>query len=1121
MNKNQEPLQDRETEQVTDPAQKKVIHSVGVVQANAHRKSRISTKLLVFTVSLIALAVLSLGIIAVNLGTAALTDQATDDAKKYATQGASHVGAIISGNLSTLSEVANRARFATMDWQTQVATITGDVERLGYQDIAVMNLAGHAKYINGGGEFDAAGEFWYEDGFDGKLSISDVVISKVTKAPVVFDVAPIKSNGQVVGLLIGRREPTFLNDTTNAMGDGERQFGFVVDANGAMVAHPDTQMILDQVNVFDDIEKDGTWKSFGLALKELGTQTTGMLTYTVNGETKIGSSAPIPGTNWTLIVSQYQDDVLAPIINLRNLILLVSLAILLIGGFAAFVMAQKLAKPIIKLKEVADQVAVGKVDIDIEVTTNDEIGDLMHSFETMIQNNKGMSDAAQRMAMGDFEVEIIPRSDDDVIAYSMTAVLSEMNRVHDAILKIGSAALEGQLNYRGNTNEYTGAYKDMIISLNNVINTFVKPLKVANKAIERIGNGMIPPKITTEYKGDFNDLKNHINACIDGLGALTETGEVLHRLYINDFSAKMAGNYLGIFGDLATSVNEIQWKLNYIHSIVNNVSNGNMHDYDELVSIGKRSEEDEFIPSLIQMIENIHSLVSEADEMAHLAVEGDLDHRGDPLKFKGEYAKVISGFNQTLDAIIEPIQATSVALDELSKGNLNFTMAGDYKGQHGKIKEDMNRTISFLKNYVADITSLLQLIGEGDLTQEIKAYYHGDYNAAKLVINNITTNLSEVLKEIDAAAGQVEAGAIQISDGGQALSQGTTEQASAIQELTASIEEVAAETKRNAKNANEANERAIEVRTNAEVGNSQMSKMVTAMVEINEASNNISKIIKVIDDIAFQTNILALNAAVEAARAGQHGKGFAVVAEEVRTLAARSAEAAKETTGLIEGSIDKVAVGTKIADETAESLLEILNEIEKVTGLVGNIARASNDQASEIAQITKGIEQVSNVVQTNSATAEESAASSEELSGQAEMLKHMISTFKLKSTKQSSTETNSHKGTILLNELATKPLVATMDWQNQVEALTDDVEQLGYQDFAIMNLAGHAKYIKGGGEFDAWGEFWYENGFKGEPSISEVTISKVTNQPVVFDVAPIKNNGQVVGLLVGRRAPTL
>ncbi|WP_050741276.1 methyl-accepting chemotaxis protein [Acetobacterium bakii] len=910
MNDNRKPMLAPETGLVTDAAQKITAHPAGLIQTKTHHKSRISTKLLLFTVALIVLAVLSLGIIAFNLGASAVTDQANADAQAYSAAGATHVGAIS------------------------------------------------------------------------------------------------------------------------------------------------------------------------------------------------------------------ENDVLARITNLRNQILLISLFIILIGGVAAYVMAQKFVKPIIKLKEVADQVAVGKVDVDIEITTNDEIGDLMLSFETMIQNNMGMNEAAQRMAQGDFKVEITPRSEDDVISYSMIAVMKEMNRVHDAIIKIGNAALEGQLNYRGNTNEYTGAYKDLIISLNTVINTFVKPLKVANKAIERIGNGVLPPKITTEYKGDFNDLKSNINACIDGLGALTETGEVLHRLYINDFSTKMEGTYLGIFGDLATSVNEIQEKLNYIHAIVNNVSNGVMSDYDELMTSGKRSDEDEFVPSMIQMIENIHSLVSEADEMTRLAVEGDLEHRGNPSKFRGEYARVISGFNQTLDATIAPIQATSAALDELSKGNLSFIMEGDFKGHHGQIKENMNRTFNFLKNYVADITTLLKLIGEGDLTKEIDTYYHGDYNAAKLVLNSITTNLSEVMKDINGAAEQVNAGAIQISDGGQALAQGTTEQASSIQELTASIEEVAAETKRNAKNANEANERALEVRTNAEVGNSQMSKMVSAMVEINEASQNISKIIKVIDDIAFQTNILALNAAVEAARAGQHGKGFAVVAEEVRNLAARSAEAAKETTGLIEGSIEKAAIGTRIADETAESLVEILNEIEKVTGLVGHIARASNDQASEIAQITKGIEQVSIVVQTNAATAEESAASGEELSSQAEMLKQMISAFKLKPIKQATEETD-NEASILLNEMASRSPVATMDWQTQVDTVAGDVDRMGYQDIAVMSLEGHARYVKGDGEFDAWGEFWYEAGFKGESSISEVTISKVTNEPVIFDVAPIKNNGRVVGLLVGRRAPTL
>ncbi len=217
--------------------------------------------------------------------------------------------------------------------------------------------------------------------------------------------------------------------------------------------------------------------------------------------------------------------------------------------------------------------------------------------------------------------------------------------------------------------------------------------------------------------------------------------------------------------------------------------------------------------------------------------------------------------------------------------------------------------------------------------------------------------------------------------------------------LTLTIEQISSQTRLNAEHAMEANELANRSRDNAIKGNDQMRSMLKSMDEINDSSNNISKIIKVIDEIAFQTNILALNAAVEAARAGQHGKGFAVVAEEVRNLAARSANAAKETTAMIEGSIKKVEGGTEIANETAKALEAIVDSIDKVSQLVSDIAVASNEQAQGVEQINQGIGQIADVVQTTSATSQETAAASEELSSQAEMLKQQVARFKLKSQK--------------------------------------------------------------------------------------------------------------------------
>lgn len=288
-------------------------------------------------------------------------------------------------------------------------------------------------------------------------------------------------------------------------------------------------------------------------------------------------------------------------------------------------------------------------------------------------------------------------------------------------------------------------------------------------------------------------------------------------------------------------------------------------------------------------------------------------------------------------------------------------------------------------------------IADGDLDISVDVKTKDEIGQLGQAFRKMTDNLNNVMSNINSASDQVAAGSSQVSDSSMSLSQGATEQASSIEELTASVEEISAQTRQNAANADKAKEMATDAQTFANRGNNQMADMLKSMDEINQSSNNISKIIKVIDDIAFQTNILALNAAVEAARAGQHGKGFAVVAEEVRNLAAKSADAAKETTTMIEGSITKVSEGTKIANETAEALTKIVEYVSNANDLVGEIAVASNEQALGVEQINQGLMQISDVVQTTSATAQETAAASEELSGQSAMLKSQVATFKLKS----------------------------------------------------------------------------------------------------------------------------
>lgn len=344
-----------------------------------------------------------------------------------------------------------------------------------------------------------------------------------------------------------------------------------------------------------------------------------------------------------------------------------------------------------------------------------------------------------------------------------------------------------------------------------------------------------------------------------------------------------------------------------------------------------------------------------------------------------------------------PIKAASQRLIELSQGNLKDEVQ-EFKEEDeiGDLTRALAKTVQTWQDYISNISASLAELDKGNLRFEMDMEYVGDFAPIQESFQRTINKLNNTFKKLNMSAEEVASGSEQVASGAQALAQGTTEQASSIEELAATINEIHNHVANNAENAKQTSNQALTASTELEQGKKQMEQMITSMNQISNFSFEISKIIKTIEDIAFQTNILALNAAVEAARAGSAGKGFAVVADEVRNLASKSAEASKNTAALIEATVQSVQEGVNIANQTASSLDRIVLSSQESAKLVQEISSASQEQAASIAQVTQGIDQISSVVHTNSATSEESAAASEELSTQSQILMGLVKQFKMK-----------------------------------------------------------------------------------------------------------------------------
>jgi methyl-accepting chemotaxis protein len=628
-----------------------------------------------------------------------------------------------------------------------------------------------------------------------------------------------------------------------------------------------------------------------------------------------------------------------------------------------------------------DQIAKGHIPDKIVQDFKGDFNSMRNNLNMLIDASNETTRIAEEIARGNLEVDAIERSEHDRLMQALNSMIAGLKTVMNEMHALIRSVKEGKLGTRGRLEKLEGGWLELVMGVNSLIDAFMAPFNMTADAIDQMARGDIPGKITASYEGEFNNIRDNLNHCIDAInglvaetviltenavkgkldtrgntekfggdyariikgindtldaviGPLKVSAEYMDRISCGDFPEQISKEYPGDFNNIRDSLNRMISNLLGAVRVSEKVAGGDLS-----VQVNILSEKDMLGKSLTLMVDTIKNIVDCINNLTDAVLEGKLDCRGNADPFGGDYAKIIKGVNNTLDAVVAPLNETAEYIDRIARG------------------------------YVPE---------------PITTVYYGDFNEIKNNLNMMIENLGGFAKDVQKSATEVASGSKQLSANAEEVSLGASEQAATIEQIASSMEQMNGSVTQNADNARETSAIAKRVAMDAHEGKEAVAETVQAMKRISEK-------IRIVEEIARQTNMLALNAAIEAARAGDHGKGFAVVAAEVRKLAKNSQDAAKHINTLSVSSVE-------IAEKAGKRLEEMTPGVRKTAELIEEISIASDEQSGGIAQVNKAIHQFDQITQLNVSTTEQMAQQSQAFLSQAEKLRKMALFFKLSET---------------------------------------------------------------------------------------------------------------------------